>query len=53
LVSGENAPLIFRMKPEVQKLQEGTMDNKVVITVAVTGAIGDKSRNPALPVTPK
>jgi len=28
-------------------------DNKVVITVAITGAIGDKSRNPALPVTPK
>jgi uncharacterized protein (DUF849 family) len=45
--------LIFRMKPEGQKLQGGTMDNKVVITVAVTGAIGDKSRNPALPVTPK
>jgi len=41
------------MKPEGQKLQEGTMDNKVVITVAITGAIGDKSRNPALPVTPK
>ena len=28
-------------------------DNKVVITVAITGAIGDRSRNPALPVTPK
>jgi len=28
-------------------------DNKVVVTVAVTGAIGDRSRNPALPVTPK
>ena len=53
MVSGENAPLIFRMKPEGQKLHEGTMDDKVVITVAVTGAIGDKSRNPALPVTPK
>ena len=53
MVSGENGPLIFRMKPEEQKLQDGTMDNKVVITVAVTGAIGDKSRNPALPVTPK
>ena len=53
MVSGENGPLIFRMKPEEQKLQEGTMDNKVVITVAITGAIGDKSRNPVLPVTPK
>ncbi len=28
-------------------------DNKVVITVAVTGAIGDKSRHSTLPVTPK
>lgn len=28
-------------------------DNKVVITVAVTGSIGDKSKNPSLPVTPK
>jgi len=28
-------------------------DNKVVITIAVTGAIGDKSKHPALPVTPK
>ncbi|TET83253.1 MAG: 3-keto-5-aminohexanoate cleavage protein [Desulfobacteraceae bacterium] len=28
-------------------------DNKVVVTVAVTGSIGDKSRHPALPVTPK
>lgn len=27
--------------------------NKVVITVAVTGSIGDKSKNPTLPVTPK
>lgn len=27
--------------------------NKIVITVAVTGSIGDKSRHPALPVTPK
>jgi uncharacterized protein (DUF849 family) len=29
------------------------MHNKVVITVAVTGSIGDRSRHPALPVTPK
>lgn len=28
-------------------------NNKIVITVAVTGSIGDKSRHPALPVTPK
>ena len=28
-------------------------DNKVIITVAVTGSIGDKSKHPALPVTPK
>lgn len=28
-------------------------DNDVVITVAVTGALGDKSRHPAMPVTPK
>jgi uncharacterized protein (DUF849 family) len=28
-------------------------DNKVVITVAVTGSIGDKSRHSDLPVTPK
>ena len=28
-------------------------DNKVVVTVAVTGSIGDKSKHPALPVTPK
>lgn len=27
--------------------------NKVVITVAVTGGVGDKSKHPALPVTPK
>ncbi len=26
---------------------------KVIVTVAVTGSIGDKSRHPALPVTPK
>ena len=30
------------------------MENtKIVITVAVTGAFGDKSRHPALPVTPE
>ncbi len=29
------------------------MNEKVVITVAVTGAIGDKSRHPALPVSPE
>ncbi|MCD6299583.1 MAG: 3-keto-5-aminohexanoate cleavage protein, partial [Dehalococcoidales bacterium] len=28
-------------------------DNKVIATVAVTGAVGDKSKHPALPVTPK
>ena len=28
-------------------------DNKVVVTVAVTGSMGDKSRHPALPVTPQ
>ncbi len=28
-------------------------NNKVVITVAVTGSIGDKSKHPALPVTPE
>jgi uncharacterized protein (DUF849 family) len=28
-------------------------DNKVVMTVAITGSIGDKSRHPDLPVTPK
>lgn len=28
-------------------------EDKVVITVAVTGSIGDKSRHPDLPVTPK
>ena len=28
-------------------------ENKVVITVAVTGSVGDKSKHPALPVTPK
>jgi len=28
-------------------------DNKVVITVAVTGSIGDRSNHPELPVTPK
>ncbi|MFC1535031.1 3-keto-5-aminohexanoate cleavage protein [Thermodesulfobacteriota bacterium] len=28
-------------------------DKKVVITVAVTGGVGDKSRHPVLPVTPK
>ncbi|OPX36232.1 MAG: NADPH:quinone reductase [Desulfobacteraceae bacterium 4484_190.2] len=28
-------------------------DNKVIVTVAVTGAVGDKSKHPALPVTPK
>ncbi len=28
-------------------------DNKVIITVAVTGSVGDKSKHPALPVTPK
>jgi len=27
--------------------------NKVIITVAVTGSVGDKSKHPALPVTPK
>jgi uncharacterized protein (DUF849 family) len=27
-------------------------DNKVIVTVAVTGAIGDKSKHPALPVSP-
>lgn len=26
---------------------------KVVLTVSVTGSIGDRSSNPALPVTPK
>ena len=28
-------------------------DNKVVVTVAVTGSVGDRSRHPALPVTPQ
>lgn len=28
-------------------------DNKVIVTVAVTGSVGDKSKHPALPVTPK
>lgn len=28
-------------------------DNKVIVTVAVTGAIGDRSRHPSLPVTPE
>lgn len=28
-------------------------ENKVIITAAVTGSIGDKSKHPALPVTPK
>ncbi len=28
-------------------------DNKVIITVAVTGAVGDKAKHPNLPVTPK
>jgi uncharacterized protein (DUF849 family) len=28
-------------------------EDKVVITVAVTGGVGDKSRHPALPVTPR
>ena len=27
--------------------------NKVIVTVAVTGSVGDKSKHPALPVTPK
>ena len=27
-------------------------ENKIVITLAVTGSIGDKSKHPALPVTP-
>ena len=29
------------------------MNEKVVITVAVTGSLGDKSKHPALPVSPK
>jgi len=28
-------------------------DNKVIITVAVTGAMGDKSKHPTMPVSPK
>jgi len=27
--------------------------NKIIITVAVTGSVGDRSKHPALPVTPK
>ena len=29
------------------------MNEKIVITVAVTGSLGDKSKHPALPVSPK
>jgi uncharacterized protein (DUF849 family) len=28
-------------------------NNRVIVTVAVTGGVGDKSKHPALPVTPK
>jgi uncharacterized protein (DUF849 family) len=28
-------------------------ENRVIITVAITGGVGDKSKHPALPVTPK
>jgi uncharacterized protein (DUF849 family) len=28
-------------------------ENRVIITVAVTGSVGDRSKHPALPVTPK
>lgn len=33
--------------------QKNMKENRVIITVAVTGSVGDRSKHPALPVTPK
>jgi uncharacterized protein (DUF849 family) len=37
----------------VQGWREDMNNNKIIVTVAVTGAIGDKKRHPNLPVTPE